>query len=229
VGTLLVLGFLLGVRHALEADHVAAVAALATRSSSWGQTVRVAAVWGVGHTLALILFGAVVLGFEAAIPPRVSDGFEAVVGIVLIVLGMNVLRRLRAARMHFHIHEHPDGVRHFHAHTHETAGSHAPQHAHVHPRGLLGRAVLVGGLHGLAGSAALVLLSLQTIHSSSRALLYLGVFGAGSVLGMVLFALVITVPLRSMAYVPRWAAHGVEAMVGLASITVGLWITVHAL
>ena len=226
--TLLVLGFFLGMRHALEADHVAAVAALATRSSSRRDIIRVATVWGVGHTTALVLFGSVVLGLEATVPARVSAGFEAMVGIVLVVLGVNVLRRLRRARVHFHVHEHAGGVRHFHAHGHETARHDPQHHEHAHPRGLFGKAVLVGGLHGLAGSAALVLLSLQAIHSTSRALAYLAVFGAGSILGMVLFALVITLPLRAATRLPQWAANGIEAVVGFGSITVGLWIAVHA-
>src|SRR5262245_60350185 len=112
--TLLILGFALGLRHALEADHVAAVASLATRSSSLANTVRVAAAWGVGHTMTLLIFGSIVLALDAALSPDASRVLESAVGVMLVLLGFDVLRRVRRQRIHLHAHQHDGGVRHFH-------------------------------------------------------------------------------------------------------------------
>ena len=106
---LLFLGFFLGVRHALEADHVAAVAALATRSSSFANTVRVSAAWGVGHTLTLVLFGSILLALGASLPPNAGRVIESAVGVMLVLLGIDVLRRLHHKRVHLHVHRH-DGA-----------------------------------------------------------------------------------------------------------------------
>ena len=108
--SLLALGFLLGVRHALEADHVAAVATLATRSSSAGQTARLAAAWGAGHALMLLLVGGLVVALGLSLPEGVARAFEAAAGVLLVALGLDVLRRLRRQHVHFHVHRHDGGV-----------------------------------------------------------------------------------------------------------------------
>jgi len=226
----LIVGFLLGVKHALEADHIAAVASLATRAASMRETLRVATVWGLGHTVTLVLCGAVVIGFEASVPEWVAAKLEVVVGVMLILLGIDVLRRLRARHVHFHMHAHDDGVRHFHAHGHVAEAAHDPaQHTHAHGGSVLTRALLVGSVHGLAGTAALTVLSLHVIHSAVRAVVYLFTFGAGTILGMALFSLVIAVPLRQSQRLPRWAAMGMEATLAITSIILGAWITASTL
>jgi sulfite exporter TauE/SafE len=228
--TVLALGFLLGIKHALEADHVAAVASLATRAASLRETVSLATAWGLGHTATLALVGMAVIGLEMSVSARLAGIFEVAVGVMLIVLGADVLRRVRARRVHFHVHQHDDGMRHFHAHAHAPELEHDPvHHAHEHPSGLFSRALVVGGVHGLAGSAALIVLSLQMIHSVVRALAYLLIFGVGTILGMVLFSLAIALPLFHSRRLPQWAAAGVEAALGVASIVLGIWITASAL
>src|SRR5262245_10118965 len=140
----LILGFLIGIKHALEADHVAAVASLATRSPRLGVTVRVAAAWGAGHALALVVCGALLLALDLSLSAATSRALESIVGVMLVLLGLDVLRRLRSKRVHFHAHEHA-GLRHFHAHSHADDIVHdAAQHQHEHVRGLLSRALLVG-------------------------------------------------------------------------------------
>src|SRR5881275_2554976 len=116
--SMLLLGFLLGLKHATEADHLAAVATLATRQSTVAQTVRQGVAWGIGHTLTLLLIGATVLFFGKAIPPNVSEWLELAVGVMLVILGIDVLRRLLHNRVHFHVHAHDGGVQHVHAHRH---------------------------------------------------------------------------------------------------------------
>jgi cytochrome c biogenesis protein CcdA len=229
--SLLTFGFLLGIRHALEADHVAAVASLATRASSPRQTARLAVVWGVGHTAMLLLVGGVVVALGAALPPALARAFEAAAGVLLALLGLDVLRRARARRVHFHVHRHEDGVRHLHAHAHasEPAGAHDPaRHRHDHVPGLLPRALLLGSVHGMAGSAALVVLSVQSVSSVGGALAYMAVFGVGSVAGMVLFSLAIALPMRLTSRHLEGAWRGLEAALGVASMLIGVWIVARS-
>jgi ABC-type nickel/cobalt efflux system permease component RcnA len=227
---LLLFGFLLGVRHALEADHVAAVASLATRSSSMANTMRVAAAWGAGHTAALLVFGAILLGLDASLPQGASRALEAAVGVMLVVLGADVLRRWRRKRIHLHAHRHDDGRHHLHLHAHEEEAAHDPaHHRHEHVRGLLPRALVVGSVHGMAGTAGLTLLSLQALHSLGWALVYLALFGLGSILGMVLFSLLISLPLRMSARYLDWASGGLEAALGAVTVALGCWVALQAM
>ncbi len=222
--TLLALGFLIGMRHALEADHVAAVASLATGARSVGETVRQGAAWGLGHTLTLFLFGSVVLVMDTVIPERLADGLEFAVGLMLIVLGADVLRRLKKQRVHFHLHRHADGVAHFHAHSHAgEQGPHDPDHHHhEHPRGFPLRALAVGLMHGMAGSAALILLTLQTVQTPLVGLAYIALFGIGSIAGMAVLSAVIAFPLRRTARGLTRLHQGLQAVVGVVTIGLGL-------
>jgi hypothetical protein len=230
LGPLLAVGLLTGMRHALEADHVAAVASLATRSSSVRHTAWLAAVWGAGHATSLLLAGGLVVALGAALPHALARAFEAAAGLLLVYLGVDVLRRMHGRRVHFHVHRHGDGVRHVHAHAHAPEGEpHDPaRHEHAHPRGLLVRAGLMGTLHGMAGSAALVVLSLQAVSSPGLAFAYMGVFAAGSIAGMVLFSLAIAVPVRLHGRFLERAARGFEAALGAASVGIGAWAAVRA-
>jgi len=230
LGSLLVIGLLTGMRHALEADHVAAVASLATRSSSVRHTAWLAAVWGAGHATSLMLVGGLVVALGAALPHGLARGFEIAAGLLLVYLGIDVLRRIHRQRVHFHLHRHGDGVRHVHAHAHAGAsGPHDPaHHEHAHSRGLFLRSGLMGSVHGMAGSAALVVLSLRAVSSSGLALAYMGVFAAGSIAGMVLFSLAIALPVRLQGRYLERASHGFEAALGAASVAIGAWVAVRA-
>jgi hypothetical protein len=230
--SLLVLGFLMGTRHALEADHVAAVAALATRSRSALESVKLATLWGCGHAVMLIALAGLLAAVGTALPPAVAQGLEVLAGLVLAALGVDVLLRWRRKRVHFHVHGHGgEGVRHLHAHAHEgePAAAHDPgHHEHPHAGGMLLRALLVGSVHGLAGSGALVLLALQSARSASHALAYVALFGVGSILGMLLFALAIALPLRWQARHLTWASRGLELALGTGSVVLGVRIALQA-
>jgi len=226
---LLVLGFLLGMRHALEADHVAAVASLATRSSSVRNTLRVAAAWGVGHTAVLMAFGAALLALDASLSPAIGRLLEGTVGVMLILLGVGVLRRARERRLHLHRHQHDGGPPHLHVHAHAEHERHDPaSHRHDHVYGLLPRALLVGGVHGMAGTAGLTLLSLQSLGSIPWALFYLVLFGLGTIVGMTLFSVVISAPLRMSAKHLEWASGGLEAVLGAVTVALGCWISLQS-
>jgi len=221
----LLFGFLLGIRHALEADHVAAVASLATRSTSLRYTIKLGAVWGLGHTIALFLFGSMILMIETIVPDQLARALECVVGVMLIILGVDVLYRLYKERIHFHIHRHASGEVHFHAHAHAHAGEkkHNPnQHNHVHPEGFPIRALFVGVMHGIAGSAALILLTLQTVESLMQGFLYIALFGIGSIIGMAMLSMVIAIPLRRSPTGLTWLHNAIQSMVGLATVVLGL-------
>jgi sulfite exporter TauE/SafE len=227
VASLLLFGLLLGVRHALEADHVAAVAAMASRARTLRDHIKLAGAWGVGHACALLTFGGLVLALGLSLPEAFTRALEGLAGIVLIALGIDVLRRARRSRVHFHVHEHHDGTVHLHAHAHETTGvvHDTAAHEHDHPRGVLSRALLVGSVHGLAGSAALVLIPLQSSGSVLQAFAYLIAFGAGSIAGMVLFSAAISVPLRLSARHLGLTLRMVEGVLGTLTIVLGCWIT----
>lgn len=221
----LLLGFLLGVKHALEADHVAAVATLATRSASLRARVKLASMWGVGHATTLLVLGGSLLVLDLSLPERVTRVLDGLVGLMLVALGADVLRRLRARGVHLHWHRHDSGPVHFHAHAHdESPLGPAAHHGHSHPEQLLPRAVLVGSLHGLAGSAALVVLSLELTQSTAQALIYLATFGLGSVAGMAALSLAISMPARmsSRRLGPVW--NMVEGALGVLTIGLGCWM-----
>ena len=217
IGVLL-LGLLVGMKHALEADHVAAVATLATRSASVSERVKLASMWGAGHAGTLFLLGGTVLALGLSLPEYLTRAFEGVVGVMLIALGLDVLRRLRSRSVHFHRHHHGDGREHFHAHAHDAS------RGHEHTHGLLPRALLVGSVHGLAGTAALVVLSLQLTQSTVQALLYLATFGLGSVAGMATLSLAISVPVRMTSARLGSAWRMVEGALGVLTIGLGCWM-----
>ncbi len=273
--SLLLLGFLLGMRHALEVDHLAAVASLATRSRGLWHTVAQGAAWGLGHTLTLVLAGGICLLASVAIPPRLAHLLEMGVGVMLLGLGLDVLLRARRQGIHVHVHRHDDGTLHLHAHGHAPCeepapgepghGLHPHVHAHAHPlthsrsltdqealrapempeargarkarqvhaaammpadggavTGFPRRALLVGLMHGLAGSAALLLLTLSTLSSRWLGLAYILVFGLGSILGMAILSAVIALPMQGTARLLTGAFRAVEVVTGLATIAIGV-------
>jgi len=222
--SVLLLGFLIGVRHAFEADHIAAVASLSTRAQSLKDAVRMGMTWGFGHTLTLFIFGSIVLFSDLMIPERLALILEFVVGVMLVGLGVDVVRRMLHERVHFHNHAH-DGVTHFHAHSHANEGKHEDSaHQHGHKNTISMRALMVGLMHGMAGSAALIVLTLQSVESPMMGLLYIALFGFGSVAGMAVLAGVVMLPLRHSAKQLTGLYSGLQTTIGLGTITLGLYV-----
>lgn len=226
--SLLILGFLAGMRHATEADHVAAVASLSAQSRSRGQVLRLGLLWGVGHTLTLFLVGLFVLLLDTMVPENFAHGLEFAVGVMLVLLGADLIVRLLRERVHFHTHRHGDGTYHFHAHSHAGETAHDPaRHRHRHGRGLSLRSLFVGMIHGLAGSAALIVIALQTVSSLSLGLVYICVFGVGSILGMGLLSMVISVPMQAAARSMTWLYNALKGALGGLTIFIGVTIIIH--
>lgn len=219
----LLLGLVIGMQHALEADHVAAVSSIAARQKSIRRIVVHGAVWGLGHTLTLMLVAGGAVLFGLVLHDSLASWLEALVGVMLVGLGAHVVVALVRERIHFHRHGHDDGTAHFHAHSHK--GEEAPHdprsHEHTHPRGLPVRTLLVGMMHGMAGSAALLVLTAATVGSAPLGLGYILLFGIGSVLGMAALSAVIAVPLSWSARTLTWANSGLQGAIGLATIVLG--------
>jgi high-affinity nickel-transport protein len=255
--TLLAIGFFLGVRHATDADHVVAIAAIVTRERRLSGAAAVGVLWGVGHGLTVAVVGCAIILFGVVIPPRVGLAMEFAVGIMLVVLGLFTLaavarqarealalhllhgnhdgadaaERLVQTTGHMHVHSHGDYI-HTHEHGHGGEGHGHPEHAT--PQAWLDRhfgrltlyqalrPVIVGVVHGLAGSAAIGLLALTAVRDPFWGLVYLLVFGVGTIVGMMLITLLIAAPFVVGANRLPLVSGSVRAFAGALSLGFGL-------
>lgn len=220
--TLLIFGCIVGMQHALEADHLAAVAALGKGSNSRRALLLRGSVWGLGHTLTLLSICGLLLFLGESITARTETMLEIAVGVMVILLGANVLLKLYRRRAHFHFHRHEPGPPHLHIHSHaQEAGAHADS-AHLHKHGNLGlgRALVVGMVHGAAGSAGLLVLA-AAAESLGQAAGYVLAFGVGSILGMAALSFVVSYPLRLMDRYATWLNTATFACIGCAAIVIG--------
>ncbi len=223
--SLLILGFLIGMRHAMDADHLAAVAAISTQQSSIRSTVKHGLVWGAGHTTTLFLFGSMIIWMDTIIPEQLALYLQIGVGLMLVALGLDVIRRVIRDRIHFHQHQHETAETHFHAHSHCGETNHQQSaHQHNHDRKFPFRTLFIGFMHGMAGSAALTLITMETIDSLWAGLLYILLFGFGSMLGMAILSVIIAIPLRASANGLTWMHNGLQTGIGL--MTFGLGVTI---
>ncbi len=216
---ILFLGLLIGLAHAFEADHIAAVAALASGQSDFRKIARSGALWGLGHTLVLMLVGSAVLLSGATFAEQWASGLEFLVGLMLLGLGASVYWRLYRDRVHFHRHVHEDEAPHLHFHSHR----HNPRtHAHAHPDRAARRSLFVGVMHGLAGSAALVMVAAASTPTFLTGLAYFAVFGLGSIAGMVGVSLLLALPLALSARLMTRANRFFQVAIGTTTIAVGV-------
>jgi ABC-type nickel/cobalt efflux system permease component RcnA len=215
-----------------------AVATILTRERRFVDGAMIGVLWGAGHMTTLTIVGALIIGLKLTITPAVGSGLELVVAGMLILLGA---LRLRDAVGSFsavpagHLvadHEHGGGAGVVHSHPHVHGAEHAHEHAHVHPSKLLsalgwrtgwpaGRALVVGAVHGLAGSAAVSLLVLATLRSTASAVAYLLIFGVGTIIGMTVLTAVMAYPV-SLALRFRRARQALAFCAGIGSIAFGL-------
>ncbi len=215
------LGFLLGMQHALEADHIAAVSSIAARRASVRDIVKHGLTWGFGHTLTLFAFAGAAILLGHAIPAHMARPIETAVGIMLVGLGLNVLWRLWRDRVHFHAHSHGDGQTHIHIHSHTNEPLPHVRSAHAHEHGFRWRTLAVGLMHGMAGSAALLVLAVSQVANPIYGLIYVLLFGIGSMVGMGALSTVIAIPLVVSARTLTWANRGLQIVVGVVTIAIG--------
>jgi len=207
-------GSLLGMRHALEPDHLAAVSTLVSHERNGWKAAWLGLCWGAGHSISLLVAGAVLLALRAEMPPPVATAFEFAVAVMLVVLGARAI--LRAAR------EGASGPSLLHRHgwfVHRHAAG-AP-HLHIGHWTLARRPLLVGAIHGLAGSGALTALVLTTLPSTAARLSYVLLFGLGSTAGMAILSGLLGWPLARLG-AHHAVARGITLVVGAVSITLGL-------
>lgn len=246
---ILILGLLLGVRHAFDADHLVAVTTIVSDYKNPLRAAWVGISWGLGHTLTLFLAGILLLMLHIQMPPKLALGFEFLVGVMLLLLGIQILLSFRRHKVHVHAHRHADGgSEHKHFHLHETT----PDHAHAHPaqQENLGKRLaadimpgehyagavkgkssplfrlksfLVGTVHGLAGSAALMLLVLAEIRSTWTGVSYILLFGLGTAVSMGFISIFISLPFSASGRIPL-LNRGIQTAAGLFSIVFGLFL-----
>ena len=246
---ILILGLILGIRHALDPDHLVAVTTIVSGYKNPLRAVWVGISWGLGHTVTLFLAGILLLMLHVQMPPKLALGFEFLVGIMLLLLGIQTLLSFRQSKVHVHAHRHSDGgSEHKHFHLHEATPGHA--HTHLAQQENLGKMVaadivpgehhilvvqgkpaplfrlksfLVGTVHGLAGSAALMLLVLADIKSTGMGVAYILVFGLGTTVSMGLLSIFISLPFSVSKRTPT-LNRGVQGAAGLFSIVFGLFL-----
>ncbi len=227
VGALGVLGIGLvyGLKHATEADHIVAVSAIVSEHRKLVRAAFVGGLWGAGHTASLIIVGVFVLALRIAIPEHVASWLEFAVALMIIGLGIAASRRALRSRSDLHIHEHGHSdLTHAHIHFHEGSRLADAVQPHTHAVARIGfKPLLVGAMHGLAGSGALTLLVLTQINSSLLGLLYLGVFGVGSIIGMLLMSGLVGLPFVLSSRKLGGVHYQLQMLAGVLSIVFGVW------
>ena len=225
--TALTIGLVFGLKHATEVDHVVAITNIVSEQRKLWRAALVGALWGTGHTASLVVVGIVVLVLRVAIPDRVGAWLEFGVALMIILLGANTFVRALRNRGSVHVHKHRHGgLTHAHVHFHDEDTAHdgatAAPHSHAIRRiGL--KPLLVGAMHGLAGSAVLTLLVLAQIGSPVIGILYLLVFGCGSIVGMLLMSGLVGLPFILTARKLDRFHHTLQTIAGALSICFGLW------
>ena len=230
------LGLVFGLKHATEIDHVIAVSTVVSEHRNVWRSALVGGLWGAGHTLSLVAVGVTVLLFRVAVPQSVASWLEFGVALMIIGLGVMTVTRVLRRRSDVHVHRHShDGESHIHIHFHEhptahgtAAISHSSLPTHSHAISKLGlKPLLVGAMHGLAGSATLSLVVLTQVPSVSQGLVYLGVFGLGSTGGMVLMSGLIGLPFALGGHRLSGISNGLQTAAGVVSVAFGLWYAYH--
>jgi high-affinity nickel permease len=247
---ILMIGFVLGMRHATDPDHVIAISTIVSRERTLSKAALIGALWGLGHTLTILAVGAAIILFHLTIPTRVGLTMEFAVGLMLILLGVLNLSGVtkwlsekfspahpRVSGEHAHVHQH-DAQLHYHWHTHQPAAEHhadslvapAAMSARIRePFAKLGwfhslRPLFIGIVHGLAGSAAVALLVLATIQDPRWGVVYLLIFGVGTIAGMILITMAISLPFSYAGTRFAWLNRGLIVGSGVLSLGFGLFL-----
>ena len=213
------IGLLLGLRHAFEPDHLAAVSTLATRPGArlWA-SARLGLVWGVGHSVTVGIVVGVIVVLGIRLPAALWPAAELVVGTLLVLLGTLVIWRYVRGGWHMHLHAHSSATSHFHLHSHTTTSTHAHAHTVADARRSLG----FGIAHGLAGSGAIAALLVAAVPDATARLAYFAAFAAGTVMGMLGVSLTLSLLIRFAAErSARWATI-LHVGAAIGSVVAGL-------
>ena len=215
--SILALGFVLGIKHAIEPDHVIAVSTIASQSKKLFRSTLAGVFWGIGHTATLFIIGVILILMKGEIPEKWAMSLEFLVGIMLVYLGLTTITSFK----NIHVHQHEqDEDKHKHVHSH----SHDGQHLHKHqPRNVsYMKSLFIGLVHGLAGSGAMVLLTMSTVKNVWEAAVYILIFGVGTILGMLFFTTIIGIPFVFSAK-KRVLNQTLSRLTGVISIVFGMY------
>jgi hypothetical protein len=197
------IGFLLGLKHATDPDHIVAVTTFIGKEQRLARGAAIGLFWGLGHTLSLSIIGLAVVGLKIPMSHWLAERLELGVAVMLIILGARLI-----ATVHTRWHEH---------------------HHHFDWTRLGLRPLLVGIVHGVAGSAALTLLVLSTISSTLHALLYILIFGVGSMIGMAAISIALALPLHLARERISGAMRPIQLGAGVLSCLFGLYLGISIL
>lgn len=226
--SMFLIGFVLGLWHALDLDHIGAmITFVASGASSPRRAIKYSVLWATGHALMLLLMTLLVMQFHVEVSSDVASIMEFTVGAMLVVLALDMFRRLRSIKMHSHQHFHKSESVHDHLHVHLRSETHEDEsHAHVHTakdnHSL--RALLVGLMHGMAGSAALMLVVISTVTSVRTAVIYVIFFSVGAMAGMGALSIFIAMQLRRSALFSLEFASRVRGYAAIVVLSAGLFM-----
>ncbi len=217
-----VLGFVLGLRHALDPDHVVAVSTIVTAEPSWRRSSLIGSFWGLGHATSLLALGGIIVAFRINITELAASRLEIIVAVMLVGLGLYAIGSARAGfRLHAHPHKH-DGQEHAHLHAHRA--HERPVHQHVHPLRFGLRPYAIGLVHGVAGSGGLALLVMATAKTATAGLLYMMALALGSMVGMSILSALLTLPLSALRARYQTLHLRFQYLSGVGSVAFGLWL-----
>ena len=206
------MAFGLGMLHALDADHIAMVTSLSSSHAGFKKSVMYCSRWALGHALTLMLLGVLVLVIGIQIPAQYSEVAELLIGVFLVLLGLWLLWDLRQQHIHIHFHAHDGLPEHAHWHSHQQDKSHRHQH----------RALFIGSLHGVAGSAPLLALIPVAVNQQPlTGMLYLLLFSIGVIMAMLLFGGLLSIVTRYLARLSQRLLIGLRVLISLSTITIG--------
>ena len=226
-GTFLI-GFVFGLWHAFDLDHVGAMMTfVVSRDSSPGRAIRYSVLWATGHALMLLLMTLLIMALQVEVSGQLASIMEFMVGAMLVVLALDTFRKMRSIKMHTHHHVHESESAHDHLHVHLRSETHEHGlHTHTHAArdNYVLRALLVGLMHGMAGSAALILIVLNAVTSVGTAVLYVIFFSLGAMAGMGMLSLLIALQLRRTAHCSLELASRLRGYVAIVVLSLGLFI-----
>jgi len=219
-----VLGFVLGLRHALDPDHVVAVSTIVTGEPDWRRSSLIGSFWGLGHAVSLLTLGGVIVALRLRLTEVMASRLEVIVAVMLVGLGFYAIRSARAGfRLHAHPHDH-DGLGDVHVHLHAHPPHRPPVHRHTHVLKFGLRPFAIGLVHGVAGSGGLALLVMATAKSTAEGLLYMAALALGAFVGMGILSGLMTLPISALRARYETLHLRFQYLSGICSVAFGVWL-----
>ncbi len=214
---IILIGFILGLKHALEPDHLIAVSTIASKSKSIWRSSLAGMFWGIGHTSTIFIIGIVFIAIKGEVPTILAKSLEFIVGLMLVYLGISNIYTYRKNKIHVHTHEHNNE-----AHTHFHLKEETHEHQSNELKASYMKSLFIGFIHGLAGSAAMIILTISTVSSLLEGALYIVIFGIGTTLSMLLFTTIIGLPF-ALSTQKTMINKSLSLFAGIISVSFGVY------